>query len=188
MSLLSHSLPSCGISSRRQWHCWSKMEKIVHNHWTAFFSSPPPHPLLFSNLSFFPGHLPLIIFIPLLSARISIICWFSPARGWRGWDAVWRVPSACWHLSSCPAYSPPAPLWRWDKTPASPLATVETWEIHQWVCQVWQWSNLYRLVYWDQVTTFGFEWAWGRIVADICSSKEPKGKWNVLKCLFFYNL
>lgn len=42
------------------------MEKIVHNHWTAFnffffFFPPPPHPLLFSNLSFFPGHLPLII-------------------------------------------------------------------------------------------------------------------------------
>lgn len=124
------TLCSCGTSPNRQCHCWSQMEKwyIIAGLLSNFFSLQP---LLFSSLSFLspraPSQVPLSLLISPLSPHISIICLFSPARGWRGWGAAWRAPSGCWRLSSCPACSPPAPLWRWDKTPASRLATVETW-------------------------------------------------------------
>lgn len=162
MSLLSHSLPvgfhqgGNGTADPR------RGEKIAHNHWTAFnFTSV----VVFKSV--LSGYL-LSLCIPWLffnkkKYHITIFCWFLPARGWQGWDAVWRVPSGCWHLSSCPAYSPPAPLWRWDKTPVSPLATVETRTTERHRNPSLGLSSMtvkLPVLTGDKVTTFGFVRLW----------------------------
>lgn len=72
----------------------------------------------------------LLLHIKLNFSFACLFCFlhlqFSPVRGWRGWAAAWTAPSGCWHLSSCPVCSPPAPLWHWDKTLVSLPATVST--------------------------------------------------------------
>lgn len=57
------------------------------------------------------------------------LLWFSPVRGSREWVCVWPALSVRWGPSSCPSCSPQAPLWHWDRTPASPPATV--WEKYE---------------------------------------------------------
>ena len=111
-----------------------------------------------------------------LSHHTSVIFLFSPARGWRGWGAAWRVPSGCWHLSSCPAYSQPAPLWRWDRTPASPLATVG--ETQKYISDSAKYKRRAAKTQWQPLASLtpGTS-APGRInalsIKDICSAKEP---------------
>lgn len=61
---------------------------------------------------------------PECELKSSSVCFSSPVRGWQEWVCVWRALSSRWGPSSCPACSRPAPLWRWDRTPGSHLATV----------------------------------------------------------------